>query len=189
MKITPLKNHKKIIILTSVLLLIVIAALASAFYFKVGPFAANSNDSINLDKPTNEQIDAGEEAKKQTIDQANQQNGNTGSDPAPVPQPIEGSDKKTVHMEITAANQNDSNLQVRTLIQAVVSAGECTLSMKGPYGATYTAKVDVQALASSSTCKGFDIPLDQLAAGAWTITVDFNNSELTTSSTKEIEIK
>ena len=189
MKIIQPNNTKKVVLIGLLITSLLLLTTASMFYFKAGPFAAKNNDSINLDKPTNEQIDAGQAAKNQAINQANKQDTNTGSDPAPAPQPIEGSDKKTVHMEITTANQTTSNLQIRTLIQAVVSTGDCNLSMKGPLGRTYTAKAGVYALASSSTCKGFDIPLDQLTAGAWTITVDFNNPELTTSVAKEIEIK
>lgn len=189
MKIIQPKNPKKIVLLALIALILVGILTSYAFYFKVGPFSSNNNDSINLDKPTNEQVKAGDQTKKQTIDQVNEKDNNVGSDPALEPEAIEGSDKKTVNMEITAANQNNSILQIRTLIQAIVSTGECTLSMKGPHGATYAAKAEVQALASSSTCKGFDIPLEQLATGVWIITVDFNNPELTTSAIKEIEIK
>ncbi|MNY56713.1 hypothetical protein D3C86_1928200 [compost metagenome] len=61
--------------------------------------------------------------------------------------------------------------------------------MTGPQAKTYTATVAVQALPSSSTCKGFDVPLDNLSSGAWTIKINFNNDELTASTSKEIIIE
>jgi hypothetical protein len=189
MKIIQPKNTRKLALIGLISLLVLAAITVSMFHLKIGLFSTENNTSTNLDQPTLEQIKTGNEIKKQAIDQENDKNRGTGSDPTPAPQPVEGSNKKTVNMEITAVNQSDATLQVRTLIQAVVNTGECTLSMKGPQDATYTTTAAIQALASSSTCKGFDIPVDQLKVGKWTLTIDFTNSELTTSTVKDIEIK
>jgi hypothetical protein len=61
--------------------------------------------------------------------------------------------------------------------------------MKSTQGLSHTAAAGVQALSSTTTCKGFDIPLDQLAPGAWIITIDFSNDSLIASTSKEITIK
>ena len=188
MKIIQPNNKKKIIIIASIVAILLATATAYAYYSKLGPFTANSNDSINLDKPTKDELETGERIKEQSvIPDGDKQT--SGSDPAPAPQPIEGSDKKSIHVEITAANQNESTLQVRTLIQAVTSTGTCTLSMTGPQGKTYTSTVDIQALSSSSTCKGYDIPLTDLAPGTWSLSLNYESSDIIGTTNKEMTIK
>lgn len=189
MKIIQSNNTKRnILISIGVLVLLATIGIAAAYQYKVGPFMPNVDDSINLDKPSEDELKAGSDAKQRTVDSDENKN-QTGSDPAPEPQPIENSDKKSVHAEITAANQDESFLHVRTLIQTVASSGTCTLVMTGPQAKTYTATAAIQPLPSSSTCKGFDIPLDNLSPGAWTIKIDFNNDELTASTSKEVIIE
>jgi hypothetical protein len=189
MKITQSNNTKRITVI-SIAAILILSALgtAAAYYYKAGPFTPNVDDSINLDKPSEDELKSGSDAKQQTVDSDENKN-QPGSDPAPNPQPIENSNKKSVHAEITAANQDESSLHIRTLIQTVASSGTCTLVMTGPQGKAYTAEAAVQPLPSSSTCKGFDIPLSNLSLGIWTIKVDFNNDELTASVNKEVTIK
>lgn len=186
--IQPNNTIKKIILIASAATVLLAAAAGYAYYSKIGPFAAHSNSSINLDKATQAELDTGNSIKEQSIDKKGDK-ATSGSDPAPAPQPIEGSDKKSVHAEITAANQNESTLQVRTLIQIVTSSGACTLSMTGPQGKTYTSTVDIQPLASSSTCKGYDIPLNQLSPGSWALSLKYESSDIIASASKEIMVK
>jgi hypothetical protein len=189
MKIIQSNNTKRtvLILLLAVLLFSVTGAVAS-YHYKVGPFSPATDDSINLDKPSEDQVKNGSDTKQQTVT-SDENKSQTGSDPALEPQPVENSDKKSVHAEITAANQDESSLRVRALIQTVASSGTCTLSMTGPQGKTYTATAAIQPLPSSSTCKGFDIPLSSLASGAWTIKINFNNDNLTASASKEVTVK
>jgi hypothetical protein len=158
--------------------------VAGLYYFKSGPFSTPDKASIEENK-------AGNEIKKRSLEQTTDDNDKTqvGSDPAPNPQPIEGSSKQSVGMEITAANQDESTLHIRTLIQTVASSGTCTLNMTGPNNKQYSASVDVQSLPSSTTCKGFDIPLTSLTPGTWKIAIEFNNETLLASTTKEVVIK
>lgn len=189
MKITQSNNTKRIAII-SIVSILTLGALgaATAFYFEVGPFTPKVDDSINLNKPSENELKSGSDAKQQTVESDGSKN-QTGSDPAPEPQPVENSDKKSIHAEITAANQDESFLYIRTLIQTITSSGTCTLVMTGPQGKTYTTETAVQSLPSSSTCRGFNIPLANLSQGTWTIKVDFNNDELAASASKEVTIK
>jgi energy-coupling factor transporter transmembrane protein EcfT len=66
----------------------------------------------------------------------------------------------------SATNQTDTTLQIRALIEAVLGSGQCTLTLTSG-STTVTKTASVQALASSSTCTGFDIPLTELPAGEW----------------------
>lgn len=188
MKIIQTTNTKKIVVIASAITILLAATIAYAYYSKIGPFTTHSNDSINLNKPTKDELETGERIKEQSVIPDGGKSA-SGSDPAPDPQPIEDSDKKSVHAEITVANQNESTLQVRTLIQTVTSMGTCTISMDGPQGKIYTSTADVQALASSSTCKGFDIPLDQLSPGTWVLSLNYESTDIIASASKEITIK
>lgn len=189
MRISTNKSNKKIFIIITAALVLLTIGVGAAYYFKVGPFAPVLNDSVNLDPASDEQKATGDDIKQNSLDQVDDGKSNTGSDPSPAPQPVEGNDKKSVGMEITAANQTDTALQVRTFIQTVTNTGTCSLSMKNSQGATYTATADVQALSSTTTCKGFDIPLSQLSPGPWTIIIDFSNDSLTASTSKEVTVK
>ena len=189
MKITQSNSTKRNVLISLVVILFLGAlGTAAAYYYKVGPFKPSVNNSTNLDKPSDDELKAGSDTKQQTVDSDENKN-QPGSDPAQAPQPIENSNKKSVHAEITAANQDESLLHIRTLIQTVASNGMCSLTMTGPQGKTYTSTAVVQPLPSSSTCRGFDVPLEKLSSGSWAIKVDFNNDDLTASASKEVVIK
>jgi len=189
MHIPTRKSNKKAIMIVAAVLLLILGSAYGAYHFQVGPFSPKSHNSVNLDPASTDQKTTGNDIKQSTLNQVESGKANTGSDPSPSPQPVEGSDKKSVGMEITAANQTDSTLQVRTFIQTITSTGTCTIVMKNSQGMTYTNTVDTQALSSTTTCKGFDIPLSQLSSGAWTITINFSNDTLVASTSKEITIK
>lgn len=92
----------------------------------------------------------------------------------------------TVAANITAANQNDTALQIRTLIETVTSEGECNLTLSNN-NRTVMRTADIQPLANSSTCKGFDIPTSELQPGVWDVTIDITignqKAKLTTTVT------
>lgn len=190
LSISKKSSKKPLVLALALAALILLTGIAAAYYFKLGPFSLNSQSSINFDKPTEDQLKAGADIKKNTVKQDQDSDKvQPGSDPALAPQPIEGSDKKSIHAEITNTDQDDSSLRIRTLIQTVTNSGMCSLSMTGPDGQTLNFTSDIQALPSSSTCKGFTIPLNQLSPGVWTIHLDFNSSELTASTSKDITVQ
>ncbi len=186
MKIVKQKHIKSLIIISTILVVAFIIGVGGAYYLRVGPFA----DKVNMNRPTNEEKQAGSDIKKQSVEQVTEGGKTqTGSDPAPAPQPIEGSVKKSVGMEITATNQDSTTVYIRVMIQAVVNSGICTLSMTGPNNKQYSATAEVQSLPSSTTCKGFNVPLNQLAAGTWKATIEFSNDTLAASTRKEVTVQ
>lgn len=189
MRIPTKKNQKKILIAVIAAVLIVAAVVGVLYYFKVGPFAPQLSDTVNLKPASKEDKATGSDIKKSSLDQVTGGKQNTSSDPSPDPQPIQGSDKKSVGMEITATNQTSTSLQVRTFIQTITNNGTCNLTAKNSQGTAYTATAGVQAQSSTTTCKGFDIPLSELNTGTWTVTIDFSNDNLIASTSKEITIK
>jgi len=134
-------------------------------------------DTINYSPATKEQQDAGNQTKSGSSD--------TPSAPTPIP----NSTKKNVQLTITAAQQNGSTLQIRVMIGAVEGAGVCTLTLTSVGQSTVTKTTNSQALASTSTCQGFDIPISELPAGTWRAIIEYNSTALTGSATQDIVVK
>lgn len=168
------KNKK--IVLTFVLLLLVAGAV-----FAYTQLSAKNNsdtvDTINTEKPTDEQIKAGNDTKTDTIENNSSKNPETPTSPEKMPA-----------LTITAANQNGATVQVRTLIDSVINSGTCTLVMtQGQSSITRTA--NVQALSSSSTCMGFDVQTSDLPqSGEWAIVITLQTAAGSTQATKNITI-
>lgn len=187
-------SHKKIFpskyIYVCVILLLLIASPFVYVYAFNGslfgwkkPHSSESNNIIqgnnNIDygPATKEQQDAGKAIKS------------SGSgDTPPAPTVIPGSNKKNVQLTITSANKNGSVLQIRTLISAVENNGICTLTLSSIGKTTITKTADIQAMATVSTCKGFDIPISELSSGEWRILVEYSSNSLTGSSTQDVAI-
>lgn len=178
------KNNKRKIVLIVTLVAVCAAGIVySAYALKIPPFAQRDNRTINLDKPTEEEVQAGIDIKNKS----NGDNSQTGSDPALPPKEITDSSNKSVNVAITAANIEGSTLRIRTLIQYVTSTGNCTLTLTGPQQKIYSATANVQALPSSSTCRGFDVPLSDISSGEWKIELNFvDNNIIGSSSSKAL---
>lgn len=79
----------------------------------------------------------------------------------------------------------NNTLQIRTTINQYLDEGSCILTLNGPNGQTYTNSVNIIANPSSSTCYGFDIPLDLIQAdqdkrrGEWTINIHMTSGTRT----------
>ncbi len=131
-----------------------------------------STQNINYEPPTTEQLNAGQEAKKNTVEQSetNPQN------------------KDTLGVSITAANQNNPTFQIRILIDSVVGSGSCQLIMtKGSVNVTRSA--GTQALASTSTCQGFDIPVSELSPGTWNVKITVTTQSKTGTAERSVEVR
>lgn len=187
-KNSSVKNRNTIVIL-AIIALMVIGVTAYAFISKIGPFApSDQNESgINYNPPSEDEKKAGEDIKN-NVD-SGLGNPPVGSDPSPPPDPIPSRTKSKVGMDITAANQSGDTLVLRTIIQAVTSSGTCTLTMIGPNNKTFRQEVGVQALASSSTCQGFNVPLSSISTGQWKVQIGFSNDTLQASTEKDVTIQ
>ncbi len=173
----------------TVFCLIIVLALVAGSLLYVYAFKGNlfgwevtknsaDNSSINYSTATKEEQQAGAQAKA-----------GSNNDTPPTPKTVTGSTKKNVQIAITAANLNGSTLQVRTLISAVADAGTCTLELTREGHQTITETAGSQALASTSTCQGFNIPVSGLAVGTWHILVEYSSSTLAGSTSQDVVIK
>lgn len=168
---------KKVLLGVLVVLALTIVAAFMAYTLKAGPFASVPTPS-STNKQENIKKEIGTPAPKDP-------SSNSVKNPQNNDSPSQSSDKG---LRITSTNINGGNLEVRTLLPVITNAGSCSVSATSSGNTAYTETVGVQALSSSSTCKGFDIPLSSLGAGTWTITVDYSNSAESSSATKEVVI-
>ena len=179
MKRQKVRSKKIPIILVTLLGLLLIAG---GIAFATGAFSPKQQDTIDYGEASKEEKAAGDAKKNETIDQ-----NDVSKDDGSTSQPS-GSSDNTASMRITAMNQSAGMLSIRTIIDTVTSSGTCTLSMKSSSGATYSATTSVQALPSSSTCTGFDIPVSELSPGSWTVEIIYKNGNTSGSANETINI-
>lgn len=177
---------KKIIIASSAVIVLIAGTLTYVYAFhgnlfgwtpspKVTP--ASTTSQINYQPASPEQQQAGSSVK-------------TGSSDTPAaPTTTPGSALKSVQVSFTTAKQNDSTLQIRVLIGAVENTGTCTLVLSRAGQTSVTKTASTQALSSSSTCQGFDIPTSELSTGTWQALITFESSTLAGTATESIPVK
>src|SRR6218665_1579931 len=90
-------------------------------------------------------------------------------------------------VSFTALNLTSDQLQVRVLIDSVIGEGTCTLTLASG-SRTETRESGIQALVSSSTCKGFDLPRSVLPTGSVTATVTVTSAGTTARATQTMTI-
>ena len=168
-----------VVIATTVVVLALLGWLYYAYSQQQWPFPAPTPDSTNTPQntvdygaPTDEQISAGAAAKEQAIN---------NSTPNPTAEPATPS---SIPVSFTSVQPGET-VYIRTLIGTVTSGATCSLTMSGPSGKSYSASAGVQALSSSSTCQGFNIPMSSLSAGTWKITVTVTDGSATGTATTE----
>jgi len=184
-----IQNHKnkisKKVVLIVVVILLIAAGIAGYYYLQfsknnTSPNTTGTQDTtekkvndINLNNPTNEQVQAGKDTKKDTV------NNSTPDTPTPS--------ESSFNATITAANQNGSLLQVRTLIDTLSTKGTCELTLS--QGSKVVVKTaDIQASANSSTCKGFDVPVSELSSGDWKLSLKVTIGTQTSTATKTVPV-
>lgn len=191
MKIQEKKNKG---ILIGVIIFIVVIALgltAAALYLN-----SSSNNSTETartekskksddDKPSSNSEDNKSDSTKSddsSTDSKTDSNSSTDSSDTggKTPAQYEGTDINKSSILTGVINYKsvvNNTLQIRTTINQYLDEGSCILTLNGPNGQTYTNSVNIIANPSSSTCYGFDIPLNLIQTdqdkrrGEWTINI------------------
>lgn len=190
MKISSRTNGQRNLAIAGLLALALVGgAVAAAYHYQLGPFKKSTPpNSINLAPPTADQKKAGDAAKQNAVQPAAKSTP-SGSDQPPAPVPQTGTSKNRVNVTITAANQTSSSYQIRALIEAVADNGTCTLTLTSSGGQSIVRTAGVQPLSTTSTCKGFDVPLSDLSPGTWNLLLSYDSPTLAGSATKPIIVK
>ena len=169
------RPQKTVLSIGALLLLVLAGWLLWAHHYQKWPFLPQvlqekSTNVVNYEKPTTQQSQIGTSTKEKIAEEAKQQ-----PDQPPA---------ANIPISITSVQPGET-IYVRTLINYVSSTATCNLSMVGPNGKIYTATTETQAMASTSTCKGFNVPMSSLVAGKWTITVIVTDGQQKGSTTTE----
>ncbi len=164
---------------------LIVVALGVAYFYQsgdrtsIGPVKNNnsSDTRIDLEEPTSDQINAGNNSKKQVVENDLKNN-------------AKNSMQMSTQLTITSTNASTSTLQIRVLIQDIVSDGTCSLKMTNDKtNAVVAQSADVQPLPGGAACKGFDVALDQLKdSTSWNIHVDYVGDKFSGETSKDITV-
>lgn len=173
MRIKPKKTFTQKSSIILVIIIVLIACIFTAFFFYVrhsiikdGSKIENNfiNGSINYSAPTQNEKDEGNRQKKEATENR------LGSDRVPV-------NSKALDISFTSVNKYDQKIRIKSLVTEAVT-GSCLLSIsKNGGGASKTYSSDLQPLASTSTCTGFEIPIEDIGVGNWNIILRATSSE------------
>jgi len=175
------KKSKKVKIITLAIVIILLGGAYAAFasYQNIWPFS--STTPVNLDSPSTDEIKTGEQIKSDSVESDDEVKENPSNDVDPT--------ATNATIMFTSTTQDSTAYRIRVLIDSVLGSGTCTLSLSKSRSATYNSTVEIQSGPSSSTCKGFDIPLTEVSAGDWTATITVTSGVTTGTATKGISIQ
>lgn len=180
MKITRPKLNKKLL-LALIGLLVAVVVIGTVAYFRLQNVDTTKSNNgtvaksdIDLEPPTNDEIDLGNQQKTNTVNSA--------------PEAEQPSISDSLDISFTALNQNGDTVQIRSLSTQNIS-GSCKLTaVNKTVSKSYTAPT--QSYANSTTCAGFDIPVSDLGGGTWNLILLVTSSDgKTGSSSAKIEVK
>lgn len=180
MRITQNKNNKYKIALWAlggVLVLIgVVVVLHKANVITFGQNEDKPENTINYDKPTDEQVKESERIKEE-FDKKHY--GDDNASPS--------LSKDGIGVIITSVSQEEGILSVRVMVQST-NIGECGIEISNN-NTSYTAQAQTMIQGSYGICKGFDVPVSQLSPGSNTIKILYNEGDQTGSTEKTVEVK
>lgn len=178
MKIENKKNKKITLILC--LMLVLCAAGLGLFIFlntaqNVPPKGSISDREIG---DIDYSVPREDEATTPTTEQQKPDESTTTTKPSAEP----------IRLIISAKNQTESTLQVRTLIQELLVDGSCRLTLTKD-NISFEKVATLFTSASSSTCQGFDVPLTELSSGLWKMNIVVTSGERSGTISTEVEIR
>ncbi len=200
MKIQDKKNKKVLIGVIIFIVMIALGLTATVLYLN-----SNSNKSTETTKGKTDNKEKSDKEKSDDGDSADDKSNSTKPDdnngkPANSSSASDDNTGGKTPTQYEGANPNNNSsltgiinyksvvnntLQIRTTINQYLDEGSCILTLNGPNGQTYTNSVNIIANPSSSTCYGFDIPLDLIQAdqdkrrGEWTINIHMTSGTRT----------
>jgi hypothetical protein len=184
------RTSSKKLILISVIVIILIGLLCALYVygFKGSIFGWSISNSNRLNPATTSPQETPTSTSTQSINISPATTKATNGSDQPQPSTTQPDGSKTVSINITSTNQTTQNYHLGVIIYSEQSSGTCTLTLSKQGSITISQTVDVQALPSSSTCKGFDIPTSELSSGDWQANVAFSNPPYSGSTTQSIKV-
>ena len=179
------KNKKLLLIVTILLIGILVFVLEKTkvinLYERKTPesVASTNEPKINLDPPTEEEIQAGNDQKQAIINQEEQQTNND-----------EISDgKREADVVIVDASQYDQEVEIRAFISNAVQNGTCTYTFK-LNDTSFVRSMPAQADASTTPCITLTLARSDFnTSGNWNVTVRFESDSYMGEKSSVLEIK
>ena len=183
MKIGPRKTSRKKKTYLVIFILLVLIGFGAVFAL----YTQRINNQTTTTTPTSQsKIDYNPPTQEQ-INSVNTKGSGTSSDNTSKQNNQDQTNTDNTNLTITSAIQNGSILHITTLIQSVSSTGTCTMTMSQSGSSDITQTVDTQALASSSTCKGFNVTTSGMS-GQWTLNIVYKDGTTTAKANKVINL-
>ena len=175
------QSNKRLVSLSVIVAVLLIAGIGSGVYALSGslfgwkPFTAQEKTTSGDNPASTEQTDNGQGIKENSLEN---NDGQSGSD-LPLAPTTDTSGKQKVEIDIVSVNRVESVLKISSLISALDQNGSCTITVTNSANTTlYTATVGTQAMSNTSTCKGFDIPGNNIQDGNFKITIDYKSGDM-----------
>lgn len=184
-KTNSTSRKSKIIAAIAAVLLFLGAVTSYAYVKNIGPFEKNYPEAttVNYDGPTDEQVEAGQETKKEAA-----KNDQTKPDYASSGETTTTNNSDTVTVEIPTEPKNSNGIiTVKVLAQEVTSSGVCTVTLTKSGQASVTKTGKAQPLPSSSACQ-LQFDASKLAKGTWIISVNYKSDKSNGATSGSITI-
>ncbi len=184
MKITNTKhiNRKKHLIIAAAILLLAAGGVTVYALTRSSSDGANNTEQQNdapreneqnLDKATDDQVEAGNKAKEDFIDKTD----NTAPEVS------------AARVSITSVQQNQGVLGVRSMVESSQAVGQCSVTLERTGQSKVEQTAELQSMGSYSACKGFDIAVADLAKGEWRVTVAYTNGTSRSTDSRMVTIQ
>lgn len=182
------KNHstKKYFIILLVLILIIIGAITFEI-IKIQPWKTNVTTNSESKKNNSSTLPN----KNLSNTSSDNSTSITNSDAANhTPTQYEGTNPNNdteLSGFINYKNVTSNQLSIRITINQLLNTGTCDLTLTNG-SKSFAQTADIIENPSSSTCKGFDIPLSRLSSGKWQININIKSNGKAGIITGEVSI-
>lgn len=161
---TPKSKRALIMSLTSILVIGIVAA-GSYLYLNRDKAGQTQTAGVGVNPiPTNN--------NEQSVPDNNKTSPNHTPQQYTPPSDMDKQSSNQLTGVINYKSVNDGVLSIRVTIDQRISDGTCALTLTNKEtDKTVTRNADVATNPSSSTCRGFDIPVSNLSSGDWAISI------------------
>lgn len=95
---------------------------------------------------------------------------------------------ETLSGVVTYAGVSGDKLMIRVNIDQYLEGGECGLTLSRAGASIYSSIANVVGNASTATCEGFDVPINELGGGVTEINININSGERSGTIRGEVNI-
>ena len=182
------KTQKRTV--TTLLIIILLVIACSVGYLLLLNNNPSNNSSHISDQPnkTTSATDTSNNNGDTSVNKTTQPSNRETEKNLPLTENTENiSQSDNLSVTISHKSVQDNKLVLRVTIQQLISSGECTLTLTKDSN-VITKKANIVQNPSSSTCAGFDIPVNELGSGLWNINIAVTGNNKTDSVGDKINI-